>query len=88
MHPDNPHNNEHKEDNDMDAFCASLFKNRELLGTPTAAKVYDFAYENITDLKGVPEKVAFHMRSNPAGIMIVIKSPSGKFYYINADSYG
>lgn len=73
---------------DMDTFNSYLWKNRELLGQPTDSRVYNFPYENLTDLKGLPDKVLVHMQENPRGMLVVIQVPSKKFYYVLCDNYG
>ena len=78
----------HKKEDDMDAFNSYLWQHRELLGEQTTARVYNFPYKNIIDVKDVPDKVLIHMQENPNGILIVIQVPSKKFYYVTADEYG
>jgi len=77
-----------KRENDMNVFNSYLWQNRELLGEATQAKVYNFPYHNISDLKDIPDKVLVHIQENPNGTLIVIQVPSKKFYYVTADEYG
>ena len=94
MHPQDPQNPEHgrsthdKKEDEMDSFNSYLWKYREVLGELSDAKVYNFPYKNLYDLKNLPDKVLVHMHENPGGILIVIQVPSKKFYYITADEYG
>jgi len=85
--PDYGESGHQKHENEMEVFNSYLWKNRELLGEPNDSKVYNFQYENLKDVKGLPDKIAVHVQSNPGGKLIVIQTPSKKLYYIPADTY-